>query len=152
MHVCCSRILFTDSVSQARQTTLLIISYIHPFVFIPTATSLALGPISFDLMLCPAIHPSPSTLTLSTAPSHLLASQGPFIYALPSMLFPSICPCVPPSKSHRSKYCSYWASSWLSAALQISSTLSYTFLKSSDVSEIRKHLIFKVRRNCQPQS
>ena len=64
---------------------------------------------------------------------------------------------LPPLGLNKSKYCSYCASCWLSAALQISSILSHTFKKKKkekifNVSEIKKHLIFKIIQNCQPQN
>lgn len=112
-------------------------------------------------VLLTLIHPIPFTLTFHATPNHWLVNQDPFIYGgsfiMGSFVNDShltICPCLPPLGLNKSKYSSYCASCWLSAALQISSVLSYTFFffLIVNISEIRKHLIFKVIENCQPQN
>lgn len=116
---------------QVMETMLLITPHIYPFAFIPTAMSLVLGTISSNrLHVMPSvlhtlIHPTSSTLTFPATPNHWPPSQGPFSGVLHLCL--TICPCVPPLGSNKSKYFFYCFSSWQSAALQISSVLSHRF-------------------------
>ena len=146
MDSCCSLILFTDSVSKSGRlcfllslTSILLFLFLLPFPW-HWAPSLQTSPMSWPAKCSAYINPSHATrFDLPCHSSHSPASQASFIYAPP----PTICPCIPPLRSDKSKYCLYCASSWLSAALQISSMLSYAFLKSSAVSEIRKHLIIQ---------
>lgn len=105
-------------------------------------------------VLLTLIHPIPFPLTFHATPNRWLAHRGPFSGSFIYDSHLTICPCVPPLGLNRSKYSSYCASCWLSAALQMSSLLSYTFFffLIFNVSKVRKHLIFKVIENCQPQN
>lgn len=138
------------------ETMLLITPHIYPFAFIPTAMSLVLGTIfSNRLHVMPSvlhtlIHPTSFTLTFPATPNHWPPSQGPFSGVLHLCL--TICPCVPPLGSNKSKDFFYCFSSWQSAALQISSVLSHRFFKSSVFLKLGSPLYSKSQENCQPQN